>query len=166
MDTNASDDVIELDSNNDGVGDLVDNAIELMDSDDEGQSNRKTRQRNWLLSEKLELLDIFKAKLNTETKSNNRFVNWIRIEFIFHYFGMWFSRDVIDLSYSDSDGDILDVPIVVSPEMRIVELEDALDAVQQERDDAINNVSSMRDEIARERYAVHNTQILRVCNCG
>ena len=67
---------------------------------------------------------------------------------------MWFSRDVIDLSYSDSDDDIINVPIVVSPEMRIVELEDALHTVQQERDDAINNVSRMRDEIARERDAV------------
>jgi hypothetical protein len=41
----------------------------------------------------------------------------------------WFSCDVIDLSYSDSDGDIPNVPLVVSPEMRIVELEDALNAV-------------------------------------
>ena len=41
----------------------------------------------------------------------------------------WFSCDVIDLSYSDSDGDIPNVPLVVSPEMLIVELEDALNAV-------------------------------------
>ena len=67
---------------------------------------------------------------------------------------MWFSSDVIDLSHSDSDGDILDLPIVVSLEMHTVELEDALDAVQQERDDAIINVSCMRDEIARERDEV------------
>jgi hypothetical protein len=62
-----SDNIIELDSNNDGVGDILDNnnsIIELMDSDDEVQSIMKPRQRNWLLREKLELLDIFKAQFS------------------------------------------------------------------------------------------------------
>ena len=67
---------------------------------------------------------------------------------------MWFSRDFIDLSHSDSDGDIPNIPLVVSPKIRIVELEDALDAVQQERDDAIINVARMRDEIAYKRDEV------------
>jgi hypothetical protein len=52
-----------------------------------------------------------------------------------HYIEMRFSRDVIDLSNSNSDGDIPNVPLVVSPEMRIVEPEDTLNAVQQERDE-------------------------------
>jgi len=49
-----------------------------------------------------------------------------------HYFEMRFSLDVIKRPFSyrsDSDGDIPNVPLVVSPEMRIVELEDALNAV-------------------------------------
>ena len=73
MDNNTSDEIIELD-NDDIVGDLADNFNELMNSDDEVLPLIR-RQLNWLLNEKLELLDIFKAKLNTETKSNNRFVN-------------------------------------------------------------------------------------------
>jgi hypothetical protein len=79
-----------------------------------------------------------------------------------HYFGMRFSRDVIDLSHSDSDGDIPNVPHVVSPEMRIIELEGTLNSVQQERDeirrrldDALIN-NARRDEIARERDDVAN----------
>jgi|AntRauTorckE5430_2_1112549.scaffolds.fasta_scaffold27271_1 hypothetical protein len=86
-----------------------------------------------------------------------------------HYFELRFSRDVIDLSHSDSDSDIPNVPLVVSPEMRIVELEDilnsvqhTLNAVQHERDETrrrledalINN--ARRDEIARERDDVAN----------
>jgi hypothetical protein len=77
-----------------------------------------------------------------------------------HYFEMRFSLDVIKRPFSyrsDSDGDIPNVPLVVSPEMRIVELEDALNAVQQERDEthrrldaALINIAC-RDMISRVR---------------
>jgi TolA-binding protein len=69
-----------------------------------------------------------------------------------HYFETRFSRDVIDLSHSDSDGDIPNVPLVVSPEMRTGELEDTLNAVQMridELEDTLNAVQQERDETRR-----------------
>jgi hypothetical protein len=78
------------------------------------------------------------------------------------YFKMRFSCDVIDLSNSDSDGDIPNVPLlIVSPEMRIVELEDTLNAVQQERDetrrrfdDALVNIACRDEILAREMISL------------
>eukprot|EP00979_Chaetoceros_neogracilis_P000623 scaffold155_cov234-Chaetoceros_neogracile.AAC.9 len=75
---------------------------------------------------------------------------------------MRFSCDVIDLSNSDSDGDIPNVPLlIVSPEMRIVELEDTLNAVQQERDetrrrfdDALINIACRDEILAREMISL------------
>eukprot|EP00979_Chaetoceros_neogracilis_P006250 scaffold1262_cov206-Chaetoceros_neogracile.AAC.4 len=75
-----------------------------------------------------------------------------------HNFKTRFLRDVIDLSNSDSDGDIPNVPlVVVSPEMRIVELEDTLNAVQQERDETRRRLDDALINIAR-RDAVYQLE--------
>ena len=90
----AIEDIIELDKD-DAVVVLLpiqnEEVVEIVDRKDEDfhpiTSPRTRRQRNWVLSKKLEILDIFKAKVNTETVPKTHFDKWIRKEYNWPNFG-------------------------------------------------------------------------------